>query len=93
MPDTPASRVRQLSPAEAAELIGVSVEDVMELVTSAQLRGVRVGTPSRWRIEAESVARYLDDRAEEARVMALWRQSNEASFPELWGTGRIRHSD
>ena len=93
MPDTPASPVRQLSPAEAAELIGVSVDEVMELVSSAQLRGVRVGSPSRWRIDAESVARYLDDRAEEARVMALWRQSNEASFPELWGTGRIRHSD
>ena len=93
MPDTPASPARQLTPAEAAELIGVSVDEVMELVSSAQLRGVRVGSPGRWKIEADSVGQYLDDRSEEARVMALWQQSNEASFPELWGTGRIRHGD
>ncbi|QIG41059.1 helix-turn-helix domain-containing protein [Microbacterium sp. 4R-513] len=82
-----------LAAAEAAELLGVSVDEVMELVQSAQLRGVRVGSPARWRIEAESIEHYLDDRVEEARRMALWRQSNEASFPELWGSGVIRNSD
>ncbi|TDN88435.1 helix-turn-helix domain-containing protein [Microbacterium sp. BK668] len=93
MPENPTSRSRMLAPAEAAELLGVSVAEVLELVHAAQLRGVRVGSPARWRIEAGSVERYLDDRVEEARRMALWRQSNEASFPELWGTGVIRDSD
>ncbi|WP_206535688.1 helix-turn-helix domain-containing protein [Microbacterium sp. 4R-513] len=93
MPENPTSRTRMLAAAEAAELLGVSVDEVMELVQSAQLRGVRVGSPARWRIEAESIEHYLDDRVEEARRMALWRQSNEASFPELWGSGVIRNSD
>ena len=30
---------------------------------------------------------WFDDQAEEARRIALWHQSQEASFPELWGTG------
>ncbi|WP_345801941.1 helix-turn-helix domain-containing protein [Microbacterium sp. AZCO] len=93
MPDNPTSDARMLAPAEAAEVLGVSVDEVMELVQSAQLRGIRVGSPARWRIEQDSIARYIDDRAEEARRMALWRQSNEASFPELWGTGIIRNGD
>ncbi|MEU1972456.1 helix-turn-helix domain-containing protein [Microbacterium sp. NPDC019599] len=93
MPDSPASALRQLSPAEAAELLGVSVDEVMALVDAAQLRGIRVGSPARWRIEAASLEQYIADRAEEARRMALWRQANEASFPELWGTGPVRHGD
>ena len=59
----------------------------------ARLRGVRVGSPARWRVEEASVAEYLDEQAEEARRIALWHQSNEASFPELWGTGIVRNAD
>ena len=58
-----------------------------------RLRGVRVGSPARWRVDQASVADYLDDQAEEARRMALWRQSSTASFPELWGTGVVRNPD
>lgn len=93
MPENPTSRTRMLAPAEAAEVLGVTVDDVMELVHGAQLRAVRVGSPARWRVDAESLEQYLDARVEEARRMALWRQSNEASFPELWGTGVVRNSD
>ena len=52
-----------------------------------------MGSGGLWRIEAESIEQYLADRVEEARRMALWRQSNEASFPELWGTGVVREGD
>ena len=93
MLDTPPSDVRLLTPAQAAEVLGVSIDDIMALVHSARLRGMRVGTAAAWRIDAASVSAYLDDRIEEARLSALWRQSNEASFPELWGTGIVRHSD
>ena len=54
---------------------------------------MKVGSPARWRIEADSVEGYLDDQAEEARRMALWRESNAASFPELWGRGSVRGGD
>ena len=63
------------------------------LVLDARLRGMKVGSPARWRIEADSVEGYLDDQAEEARRMALWRESNAASFPELWGRGSVRGGD
>lgn len=93
MPELPASDVRLLAPAQVAEVLGVSIDEVVELVQRAQLRGARVGSPARLRIEESSVAEYLQSLAEIERRMALWQQSSEASFPELWGTGVIRHAD
>ena len=85
--------MRYLAPAQVAELLSISVDEVMALVEEGRLRGVRLGSPARWRVEEASVADYLDDQAEEARRMALWHQSNAASFPELWGTGTVRNPD
>ena len=93
MPEIPASDVRLLAPAQVAEVLGVSLDEVMALVDERRLRGLRVGSPARWRIEEASVAEYIDEQTEEARRMALWRQSNEASFPELWGAGFVTKPD
>ena len=93
MPEVPPSGVRLLAPSQVAELLDVSVDEVLALVHDGRLRGLRVGAPARWRVEEDSVGVYLDDQAEEARRMALWRQSNAASFPELWGRGRVRNPD
>ncbi len=93
MPHVPTSAVRMLAPAQAAEILDVSVDEVMSLVDEGELRGVRLGSPARWRIVEESVGDYLDSRAEIARRAALWNESQQASFPELWGTGRVRHGD
>ena len=93
MSDDPTSNVRLLAPAQVGEVLGVSVDEVMTLVLEGRLRGVRVGAPARWRVEAASVSEYLDEQAEEARRMALWRQSQTASFPELWGSGFVRKQD
>lgn len=93
MPDLPTSDLRLLAPAQVGELLGVSVDEVMALVSEGRLRGLRVGSPAQWRVDEASVADYLDDQAEEARRMALWRQSHAASFPELWGTGHVRRPD
>lgn len=93
MPEIPTAEVRLLAPAQAAEILGVSVDEVMSLVQQGEIRGVRVGAPARWRIEEASLAEYLEAQAEIARRMALWNESQVASFPELWGTGRIRHGD
>ncbi|MEV4687688.1 excisionase family DNA-binding protein [Microbacterium sp. LWH3-1.2] len=93
MSDDPTSDARLYAPAQVGEVLGVSVDEVMALVHEGRLRGVRVGSPARWRIDAASVGEYLDDQAEEARRMALWRQSQNASFPELWGGSIIRHPD
>lgn len=93
MRDLPVPEVRFVAPAQAAEVLGVTLEEVVELVERAQLRGARVGSPPRLRIEEASVAEYLDNQIELERRMALWRGANEASFPELWGKGIIRHGD
>lgn len=93
MPEDPSSDVRLIAPAQVGEILGVSVDEVMTLVMEGRLKGMRVGSPARWRVDAASVSGYLDDQAEEARRMALWRQSQTASFPELWGTGFVRNSD
>lgn len=92
MPES-SSPARMVPPATVAEALSVTVDAVIELVKHGQLRGVRVGSPGQWRIDESSVAAYLDDQTEIARRMALWEQSNEASFPELWGTGAVRHGD
>ncbi|WP_375384768.1 helix-turn-helix domain-containing protein [uncultured Microbacterium sp.] len=93
MPESPTSDARLLAPAQVAEVLSVSVDEVIALVLDGRLRGVRVGAPPQWRVEQTSIAGYLDDQAEEARRMALWEQSNAASFPELWGHGIIRNPD
>ncbi len=88
MPDSPA--VRMLTPAQVAEMLQLDVDEIVALVLDGRLRGARVGSPAVWRVEAGSVEDYLDDQAEEARRYALWRESNAASFPELWGRGGSR---
>lgn len=93
MPDNPSSEVRLVAPAQVAEALAVSVDEVVALILEGRLRGVRVGSPARWRVEERSVTEYLDEQVEEARRMALWEQSNAASFPELWGRGSVRNPD
>ena len=93
MPETPISDVRLLGLAQVADILGISIDEVMEMVDDGLIRGVRVGSPARWRVDQASISDYLDAQAEEARRMALWRQSSAASFPELWGTGVVRSPD
>lgn len=90
MSESSASAARFLAPAQVAELLGIDVDEVVALVYQGRLRGSRLGAPPRWRIEEPSLTGYLAEQAEEARRMALWRQANEASFPELWGAARAQ---
>jgi excisionase family DNA binding protein len=80
------SAPRFLAPAQVAELLSIEVDEVIALVYEGRLRGSQLGSPARWRIEESSLAEYLAEQSEEARRMALWRQANEASFPEIWGS-------
>ncbi|QAY60671.1 DNA-binding protein [Microbacterium protaetiae] len=93
MPDMSPDEERLVTPAQVAEVLGLSVDEVIALAMEGQVRGVRVGVPPQWRISEGSVAAYLDEQTEQTRRMALWRQSNAASFPELWGTGNVRRPD
>ncbi|MCM3779275.1 helix-turn-helix domain-containing protein [Microbacterium hydrocarbonoxydans] len=88
MPDSTSASARFLAPAQVAELLSIEIDEVIELVYQGRLRGSRLGSPARWRVEESSLAEYLAEQSEEARRMALWRQANEASFPEVWGISR-----
>lgn len=78
---------------DVAAALALTPEEVLDLVHEGHLRGVRVGSPDRWRIDLDSVDAHVDERAEDVRRAALWRQSQAASFPDLWGRGEIRHDD
>jgi excisionase family DNA binding protein len=93
MPEIPTADVRFLAPAQVAEMLSISVDEVMSLVQEGELRGMRIGSPGRWRVEESSIAEYIEAQIENTRRHALWNQSQAASFPELWGTGRVRHGD
>lgn len=93
MPEALPSHRPLLPAAQVARMLSIDEEEVVGLVLEGRLSGARVGRPPRWRIAAESVGDYLDTAAEEARRMALWRESHAASFPELWGSGPVRHAD
>ncbi|WP_307481750.1 DNA-binding protein [Microbacterium trichothecenolyticum] len=73
--------------------LGLGVDEIMALVHEGLIRGIEIGSPPRWHIDLDSVDVYLDDQSEAARRAALWRQSQAASFPELWGRGEIRNGD
>lgn len=87
------SAARFLTLAQAAELLTLEIDEILALLHEGALRGVRLGTSAQWRVEQDSVADYIDDQIEQTRRMQLWHQSNAASFPELWGSGAVRHSD
>ncbi len=93
MLEPPLSTARLVAPSAVAEVLGVTVDEVVALVQRGELRAARTGVPARLRIDEQSVAAYLAAQIEAERRMALWQQSAEASFPELWGTGIIRHAD
>lgn len=76
---------RYVSLAQVAELLDLEVDEVLRLVQEGQLLGARLGSPAQWRVAEASVGAYLDEQREESRRIALWNQSVNASFPELWG--------
>lgn len=84
---------RLLTLAQAAELLTIDVDEVLALLSEGSLRGVRLGAGAHWRVEHDSIAEYIEEQIEQTRRMHLWNQSNAASFPELWGSGAIRHGD
>ena len=84
---------RFVDPENAAAVLGLAPDDVIALVHEGHLRGAVLGSPGRWRIDRDSVDAYVEARTEDARRAALWRQSQAASFPELWGRGEVRHDD
>jgi excisionase family DNA binding protein len=83
---------RFLTVADTADLLNISTAEVIELVRSAELPAIRVGSPGRWRIERTVLEVYIENKYEETRRMGLWQESDLASLPEI-SNGTIRRPD
>lgn len=74
---------RFLSAADAAEILGVTPREVIELIRGGTLPGIRVG--SGWRIEGDVLQSWIDEQYEDQRRHALWQESQTASIADLFG--------
>jgi len=81
----PVNERRFLSAADAAEVLGVEPREVVELVASGSLPGIRVA--GGWRVEHDVLQSWIDERYEEQRRHALWLESQSASIADLFGPG------
>ena len=50
---------RFLTPADVAEVLNVSVSQVMALLRSGELVGVKIGGRGQWRVEADRLEDYI----------------------------------
>lgn len=80
---SPESIGRFLTVADASEILNISVDEVHELIDSAELPAISVGSPSRWRIERRVLEDYIQEKYEETRRMSLWREANAASVQDI----------
>lgn len=83
---------RFLTVADTADILNISPSEVIELVRSAELPAISVGSPGRWRIERTVLEAYIETKYEETRRMGLWHESDLASLPEV-ANGQIRRPD
>ncbi|WP_166981121.1 helix-turn-helix domain-containing protein [Paramicrobacterium fandaimingii] len=80
---SPESIGRFLTVADASEILNVSADEVRELIRSAELPAISVGSPGRWRIERRVLEEYIEQKYEETRRMSLWREANAASIQDI----------
>jgi len=50
---------RFLTPADVADVLNVSVPQVMALLRSGELRGVKIGGKGEWRVENQALEDYI----------------------------------
>lgn len=84
----PVNERRFLSAADAAEVLGVEPREVVELVDSGSLPGIRVA--GGWRIELAVLQSWIDEQYEAQRRGALWQESQTASIADLFGHSKRR---
>lgn len=84
----PVNERRFLSAADAAEMLGVEPREVIDLVGSGSLPGIRVA--GGWRIELSVLQSWIDEQYEAERRVALWQESQTASIVDLFGHGKRR---
>lgn len=69
-----------LSPEAVAELLSVTTDEVLELLESGELLGIRVGRHGPWRIHDAHVMTFINDGYDMTRRELLW---NEAALANV----------
>jgi excisionase family DNA binding protein len=88
----PAALGRFLTVADAAEVLGITTGDVLDLVRSGELPAIAIGSARQWRIEREVLETYIEAMYEQARRMSLWHQGDLADLIEF-GPAPLIESD
>jgi excisionase family DNA binding protein len=81
--ESPDSIGRFLTVSDAAEVLDIPADEVLDLVRTAELPAICVGSPRRWRIERLALESFIEGKYEETRRMGLWRQAAAASVIDL----------
>ena len=81
---------RFLTLADVAEVLSISAAEALGLVRSQELPAIRIGAAGPWRVERLVLESYIEAKYEEARRMALWRQSDFGDIVELSGGSILR---
>lgn len=74
---------RFLAVADVAEVLGTTPGEVVDLLESGDLLGLRVR--GAWRVADDELQAWIDRRLELARRRGLWRQAQSASIADLFG--------
>ena len=84
----PSPHHRFLSPEAVAEILGVTLEQIEELIDSGELLALRVGRHGPWRVDIAVLQQFIDDSYESARRQQMWFEANMANVSEL-ADGRL----
>ncbi|MET4099482.1 excisionase family DNA binding protein [Agrococcus sp. UYP10] len=74
---------RFLAVADVADVLGITPAEVVELLESGELRGLRVR--GAWRVADDEVQSWVERALELERRRGLWRQAQAASIADLFG--------
>lgn len=84
--DAPFGRFLPL--ADVAEVLCLSASEVLALVHSGELPGIRLGSIGQWRVEHRVLESFIADKYDESRRLALWNEAQYADVAELFGDRR-----
>lgn len=73
---------RLLTLADVADVLGVSVGEVDELIQTGELPALRIATGVR-RVELAVLQAFIDGKAEESRRQQLWEHAEFVDLPEI----------
>lgn len=73
---------------DVAEVLRLSVSEVLQLVRSGELPSFQLGSLGQWRIELRVLESFIADQYDDAQRIALWNEAQYADVAELFADRR-----